>query len=119
MSRTGITERGRREISSLLSAHFRKPIVIHEFKALVKKRILPSAQKLGWEPEFCIQSANALLVVHQLIQDQIPEQVKATPRTANFPKGHHRKPAFKQITPVVFCPETPATPETPEIKGIK
>src|SRR5262249_16643078 len=51
--------------------------------------------------------------------DQIPEQVKATPRTANFPKGHHRKPAFKQITPVVFCPETPATPETPEIKGIK
>lgn len=120
MSRTGISEAGRAELASLLSAHFQKPATIYEFKTLVKSRILWKAQELGWEPEFCIESSGRLFLVHQLIQDQIPEEVKKTRRIKALPKKRGQKGTRKRkIVPLVFCPQTPATQEIAAVEGTK
>lgn len=107
MSRIGIPKAKQDEIASLLGASLQETISIEEFKILAKKRAIPGAKLMSWEPETCLKTKRTIFLVHQLLQDQIPAEVKHT-RGIKAPRTT-KKGSSREIIPVIFCREAPGT----------
>lgn len=104
MSRIGIPQAKQNEIASLMTACLQEPANIEEFRNLAKKASIPSAKLLTWEPELCLVSKRAIFLVHQLIEDQIPDEVKQA-QYRGLSKVV-KKQRSREIITVIFCRAT-------------
>jgi hypothetical protein len=101
MSRVGIPQPKHSDIVSLLSTYLQEPVKTQEFSTLARKRAVPSAKVMAWEPELCLETKKAIFLVHQLIQDEIPPEVTRV-HQANL-TGRR---GSRRLIPVIYCADS-------------
>lgn len=110
MSRIGIPQAKQSEIASLLTACLQESVSTEKFDVLARKRAIPGTKLITWEPELCLETKETVFLVHQLIQDQIPAEVKQTRQSGSVNVSKKRR--SREVIPVIFCRDTPGMSAT-------